>query len=63
MTARLQHYIGRKRSTYKRLRAGKEVLRSQYNELVRTVRKLTKGNYELSVASHVKTDPKGFYQE
>ncbi len=55
-----------KRSIYKRLRAGEEVLWSQYNKLVGTVRKLTrkaKGNYELSVASHVKTDPKGFYQE
>ncbi len=66
MTARLKHYIGRKRSIYKRLREGEEVLRPEYNELVRTVMKLTrkaKGNYELSVASHVKTDPKGFYQE
>ncbi len=40
MTARLKHYIGRNRSI-KRLRAGEEVLRSQYNELVRTVKKLT----------------------
>ncbi len=31
MTAKLKHYIGRKKSIYKRLRAGEEVLRSQYN--------------------------------
>ncbi len=50
MTAKLKHYLGRKRIIYKRLRAGEKVLRPQYHELVITVRRLTrkaKGNYEL----------------
>ena len=47
------------------MKAGEEGLRHQYNELARTVRKLTrnaKNTYERKVASQVKTDPKGFYQ-
>ena len=65
MTVRLKHYIGMKRGIYKRLKAGEEVLRPQYIELVRTVRKLTrkaKNNYEIKIASQVKTNPKGFFQ-
>ena len=65
MTARLKHYIGLKRGIYKKIKAGDEGLRPQYNELARTVRKLTKNaknTYELKVARQAKTDPKGFYQ-
>ena len=50
---------------YKRIKAGEEELRPQYNELVRTVKKLTrkaKSDYEVKVANHAKSDPKGFYQ-
>ena len=65
MNARLKHCIGLKRGIYKKVKAGEEGLRQQYNELARTVRKLTRNAkyaYERKVASQVKTDPKGFYQ-
>ena len=65
MTGRLKHYIGVKRGIYNRVKAGEEELRPQYNELVRTVKRLTreaKNNYEVKIATHAKNDPKGFYQ-
>ena len=65
MNARLKHCIGLKRGIYKKVKAGDDSLRPRYNELARTVRKLTKNaknTYELKVASQAKTDPKGFYQ-
>ena len=65
MTERLKHYIGLKRGIYKKVKAGEEALRSQYNELARTVKRLTrkaKITYEMRVASQAKTNPKGFYQ-
>ena len=65
MTARLKHYIGLKRGIYRKVKAGDDNLRPQYNEIARTVRKLTKNAknaYELKVARQAKTDPKGFYQ-
>ncbi len=55
-------YIGRKRSIYRRLKAGEEVLRPEYNELARIVRRLTrkgKNNYKLEVANQAKTDHRG----
>ena len=65
MNSKLKHYIGLKRNVYKKLKAGQEELRAQYNELARTVKKLTrsaKNNYEIKVAKEAKTDPKGFFQ-
>ena len=62
---KLMHYIGQKRCTNLMLKAGEENLRSQYNELARTVKRLTKktkSNYEINVASQAKTDPKEFSQ-
>ena len=64
MTDKLRHYIGWKRSTYWRLKADKEDLRTQYNELARAVKRLTKepkNNYEIKVASQAKMDPKRFF--
>ena len=48
-----------------RSKTGEETVRQQYNELVRTVKRLTKrakDSYEFKVASKAKTYPKGFYQ-
>ena len=63
MTDRPRHYIRQKRSTHHRLKAGEEDLRPQYNELGRTVKRLSrkaKNSYDIEIASQAKTDPKGF---
>ena len=53
------------KSTYRRLKAGRENLMPQYNKLDRTVKRLTKkakSNYEIKISSQAKTNPKVFFQ-
>ena len=64
MTDRLMHYIGQRRSTYRRLNPGEEDLRSQYNELARTVKESTrkvKSNFEIKVSNQAKSDSRRFF--
>ena len=65
MTTRLKHLIGVKREVYKKMRNGEVELRNRYNTLARLVKSLTrkaKRQYELKVATNVKSNPKGFFQ-
>ncbi len=63
MTRGLKHEIGLKRSLFKRIKNGETHLRTQYNELVRTVKRNTrmaKRNYKIKVARDAKSNPKEF---
>ncbi len=63
MTRGLKHEIGLKIRLYKRIKNGETHLRTQYDELVRTVKRNTrmaKRNYEIKIARDAKSNPKGF---
>ncbi len=60
----LKHEIGLKRRLYKRIKNGEIHLRTQYNELVRTVKRNTrmaKRNYDIKVAMDAKRNLKEFF--
>ena len=65
MTSRLRSLIGMKRGVYKRIREGEVELRDRYTLLARTIKKSirkAKRDYEIRVATNVKSNPKGFFQ-
>ena len=65
MTGRLKGLIGIKRGVYKRIRDGEVELRDRYTLLARTIKKdirKAKRDYEIRVATNVKSNPKGFFQ-